>query len=568
MASSFLEPYGKIDDADQARLDARRKTRKRVLVIALSSLLLLTIILASVLGTRSNNSNHHDIQNDAAAMKSVAAVCGVTLYKDSCYQTLSSAAKSGHLHPEDLFKLSVQVAIGAVEKASDYFSKTSKNYDNATAAAVADCVELLDLAADHLNDTYSSSSSGPTNVADVVDDVRTWLSSAATYQDTCLDGLRETGVVDGDVAGMRNATELTSNSLAIVTWMGKVAGSLGRRRRLLGHGPEWVYGRAGYYRELLAEKGEDLKKNADAVVGNGGKYKTIEKALKAVPKKSKERFVIYVKKGVYKENVKVEKTMWNVVMVGDGMDATVVTGGLNVVDGTPTFGTATFAVFGKGFMARDMGFKNTAGPTKHQAVALMSNADQSIFYRCSFDAYQDTLYAHANRQFYRECNITGTVDFIFGNSAAVIQNSNILPRVPMPGQINTITAQGKTDPNQNTGIAIQNCRILPYKGDAKGVSAVKNYLGRPWKAYSTTAFVGSEIGGLIDPQGWLAWTGTTAPPTIYYAEYGNFGAGADTKKRVKWKGVKFMNKKEAERFSVKAFIQGDKWIPASGATYN
>ena len=120
-------------------------------------------------------------------------------------------------------------------------------------------------------------------------------------------------------------------------------------------------------------------------------------------------------------------------------------------------------MFGKGFIARDMGFRNTAGASKHQAVALMSNSDQSVFYRCRTDAFQDSLYAHANRQFYHECNVYGTVDFIFGNSAVVLQNCNILPKVvPMPGQQNTITAQGKIDPNQNNGISLHNCSIGPW----------------------------------------------------------------------------------------------------------
>ncbi|PWA34138.1 hypothetical protein CTI12_AA622040 [Artemisia annua] len=38
------------------------------------------------------------------------------------------------------------------------------------------------------------------------------------------------------------------------------------------------------------------------------------------------------------------------------------------------------------------------------------------------DAFQDSLYTHSNRRFYRECNIYGTVDFIFGNSTVVIQS--------------------------------------------------------------------------------------------------------------------------------------------------
>lgn len=224
---------------------------------------------------------------------------------------------------------------------------------------------------------------------------------------------------------------------------------------------------------------------------------------------------------------------------------------------------ADAAVFGKGFIARDMGFRNTAGAAKHQAVALMSTADQSVFYRCKIEAFQDSLYAHSNRQFYRECNIYGTVDFIFGNSAVVLQNCNIFPRRPMTGQQNTITAQGKFDPNQNTGISIHNCNISPFGN----LSDIHTFLGRPWKNYSTTVYLNNMMGSLIDPKGWMPWVGTSAPNTIFYAEYGNYGAGAVTKNRVTWKGLKFITSKQADKFTVKPFIQGNKWVKDAGVPY-
>lgn len=143
---------------------------------------------------------------------------------------------------------------------------------------------------------------------------------------------------------LNTSQELTSNSLAIVTWITNIIGQFKVRRLMSSEKealPEWVNPRD---RKLLATKVEDLRKVANVVVAKdgSGKYKTIKEALKRVPQKSKDRFVIYVKKGVYNENVRIEKTMWNVVMVGDGKDATVVSASLNVVDGTPTFQSATF----------------------------------------------------------------------------------------------------------------------------------------------------------------------------------------------------------------------------------
>ncbi|KAK0572426.1 hypothetical protein LWI29_031398 [Acer saccharum] len=102
-------------------------------------------------------------------------------------------------------------------------------------------------------------------------------------------------------------------------------------------------------------------------------------------------------------------------------------------------------VVGDGFFARDITFQNTAGPSKHHAVALLVGLDLSAFYRCDMLAYQDTLYVHALRQFYVNCYIAGTVDFIFGNVAAVFQNCNIHARRPNPGQRNMVTAQAQSE---------------------------------------------------------------------------------------------------------------------------
>lgn len=211
-----------------------------------------------------------------------------------------------------------------------------------------------------------------------------------------------------------------------------------------------------------------------------------------------------------------------------------------------------------------MTIRNTAGAIKHQAVALRVQSDRSIFLSCNLEGYQDTLYAQTHRQFYRGCIISGTVDFIFGDAAVVIQNSIIVVRKPLENQQNIVTAQGRIDRHESTGIVLHRCSIVADESLKPVVDKFKTYLGRPWKEYSKLVIMESEIGGLIDPEGYMPWEGDFGLKTLSYSEFGNYGPGSDVKSRVKWPGVKVINKDEAKSYTVATFIQGGDWIKKAG----
>ncbi|KAL8098787.1 hypothetical protein AgCh_031490 [Apium graveolens] len=566
--------YGKVDPVEEAVF--RKKTRKRVIILIVSVVLLVAIIIGAVIGTVVHNKNNKSPPSSSpSAPTSVAAlnaVCKETLYPESCYSSISALNLGNTADPEELFRISLRVVIDSMRSLSQTI--VTETVDPGAKKAFEVCQEVVDDALDRLNDTLNAmdvnEASGEKFLSvSKLNDLKTWLSATITDQETCLDALAEFNATASLGDAMDKPAQYASNSLSIVA---KILGVLAKfnvpvHRRLLGMGqsgghgfPEWVS--LGDRRVL-----QEVKPKPDVTVASDGTgdCKTIREAIGRIPKKSKKRFVIYVKEGTYVENNILDKSMYNVMMYGDGKDKTILSGSLNFVDGTPTFSTATFAVVGKGFIAKDMAFKNTAGPEKHQAVAMRSGSDFSVFYRCSFDAFQDTLYAHSHRQFYRDCDVTGTIDFIFGNAAVVLQNCNIMPRQPMSNQFVTITAQGKKDPNQNTGISIQKCTISAFDEVKAPV-----YLGRPWKDFSTTIIMQSSIGPFLHPLGWIEWVRNVEPPsTIVYAEYQNTGPGSTLDKRVKWSGYRVpFTAQQASKFTVETFLQGSSWLPATDVAFD
>ncbi|XP_061365528.1 probable pectinesterase/pectinesterase inhibitor 41 [Gastrolobium bilobum] len=523
---------------------------------------------------------------------SPGTVCKSTPDPSYCKSVLPH--QNGNVY--DYGRFSVKKSLSQARKFMNLVDKYLNGRSTLSATAVRalqDCRTLAELNFDFLSSSFQTVNKTTRFLPSLqADDIQTLLSAILTNQQTCLDGLKDTASAgslrNGLSVPLSDDNKLYSVSLALFTkgWVprNKNKGSAlhptkkqlgfrnGRLPLKMSTRTRAIY-ESVTSRKLLQTNLDDQVVVRDIVTvskDGSGNFTTINDAIAAAPNKSVSTdgyFMIYVTAGVYDENVSIDKKKTYLMMIGDGINKTIITGNRSVIDGWTTFSSATFAVVGQGFVGVNITFRNTAGAEKHQAVAVRNGADLSTFYSCSFEGYQDTLYAHSLRQFYSECDIYGTVDFIFGNAKVVLQNCNLYPRLPMSGQFNAITAQGRTDPNQDTGISIHHCTITAADDLAASNGSAATFLGRPWKEYSRTVYMQTTMDNVVDPAGWRAWDGDFALSTLYYAEFNNTGSGSSTASRVTWPGYHVINATDAANFTVSNFLLGDDWLPQTGVTY-
>ncbi|CAA3016162.1 probable pectinesterase pectinesterase inhibitor 58 [Olea europaea subsp. europaea] len=124
----------------------------------------------------------------------------------------------------------------------------------------------------------------------------------------------------------------------------------------------------------------------------------------------------------------------------------------------------------------------------------------------------------------------------------------------MDNQQNIVTAQGRKDMRQPTGLVLQNCTFTADPTYHPVRNTLKSYLGRPWNEYSRTIIMESYLDDLIQPQGWLPWNETFALETLFYAEFNNRGPGAPKAQRIKCPGVKELPSNRVVRFTAAEFI--------------
>ncbi|KAK1668657.1 hypothetical protein QYE76_056816 [Lolium multiflorum] len=496
-----------------------------------------------------------------AAPLPVLLACNATRFQPACVSTLSNAtagSSASDLLAATLYALRARIP-PALSTARSVLASSS---DVKISGAATNCLTLLSRSSHRLSlpPTLSSLHSASAALLHLYD---CW--SAYKY-------VNSTTTISDAMAYLNDTITVSSNYISMLAALQRYGDDTSR----------WAppqTERDGYWPPSAADEADvdvdalgvpkGLPANA-TVCGSGCDHSTVGEAVLWAPDGGGELFVVHVKAGVYRETVSVPWEKANLVLVGDGMGKTVITGDLSAdTPGISTFRTATVGVLADGFMARDMTIANTAGPDAHQAVAFRSTGDRTVLDTVELLGHQDTLYAHAMRQFYTRCRISGTVDFIFGKSAAVIHDSLILvlPRQlhPEMGEDDALTAHGRIDPAQPTGIVLRGCTIngsdeymamYRQKPDAHRV-----YLGRPWKEYSRTVFVGCTMAEIVQPQGWIPWSGDFALKTLYFGEYGSAGPGGGdrSRSRVAWSSQ--VPKEHVDVYSVANFIQGDQWIP-------
>ncbi|MCD8101285.1 MAG: pectinesterase family protein [Alistipes sp.] len=290
-----------------------------------------------------------------------------------------------------------------------------------------------------------------------------------------------------------------------------------------------------------------------------GDFTTIREAIDAMPDYGKgPQVTIFIRNGVYREKVDVGRSKHNLRFVGEDRDSVVIVYDDHATrpditgTGIGTSGSATVFVHGDKVTMENITFVNDAGPVG-QAVAVSVTGDKAVFRNCRFLGFQDTLYCRGpeGRQYFEECYIEGTIDFIFGFTTAVFNRCEIRSKSD-----SYITAAGTLEGKQ-WGFLFIDCRLTAEPG----VSAV--YLGRAWRPYARTAFIRCEMGDHIVPAGWDDWGKPEARENSFYAEWGNTGPGSDLSERVGW--MHKLTAEEAARFTVAEALAGsDGWNPVTG----
>lgn len=266
--------------------------------------------------------------------------------------------------------------------------------------------------------------------------------------------------------------------------------------------------------------------------GAGGAFLTVQSAVDAVVGQTEtDRANIFLSPATYVERLIIDKPF--VALIGQGAVPAAVNIKFNSTPFNHSFNAATLiSISATAFMARNLTFENSV-PDQNitQALALESDADQTVFDNVRVLGYQDTLYVDGRaRQYFRNSFVTGDTDFIFGNATAVFDRCRIEST-----DYGFITA-ADTDRITANGLVFLDCSLVRgtdrNPGD-DGTVAPNNsvFLGRPWfwsppDQMPSVTFIRTRMGTHITTAGWDPWNSLLDPslnrdPLTRVSEWGS-----------------------------------------------
>jgi pectinesterase len=284
-----------------------------------------------------------------------------------------------------------------------------------------------------------------------------------------------------------------------------------------------------------------------------GNYNSVLAAFNSIPLHNKKPVTIYIKNGMYREKLLLDSTKDFITIIGEDKFNTILvyddhTGKVSIKGDTINTRTSwTCKIMADNFTARNISFQNDAGFTAGQAVAVESDGDKAFFDNCRFIGNQDVLFTNSekSRQYYKNCYIEGTTDFIFGSATVWFERCHIQSKK------NSHVTAASTPKEKEFGYIFNDC-VLTGDSSLHGVS-----LGRPWRPFAQVVYMHCYIGEHIKPEGWSNWNNTDNYLTTRYSEYKNYGPSSDPSGRVKWS--RQLTDEEAKRFTLKNVMNG--WDP-------
>lgn len=241
--------------------------------------------------------------------------------------------------------------------------------------------------------------------------------------------------------------------------------------------------------------------------------KTIQSAFKAIPEKSAKRFYVFIKNGVYNERLTLPATKQNVTFIGESRDGVII----------QNSGNPAVEIYGKHIYFENLTFMATNNPDVTQYnIAIYAEGEQNIYKNVRFLGHQDTQRTGGDRHYMKDCEIHGTIDFIYGSGNVFydecyiyLEKRNKMMLESTTWDTACVIAAGSHNITEVWGHVFNHCTI-----DGDPTNDNRYSLGRPWHNCARAVYLNTVM--KIKPFA-FGWTSMGNPPTLY-AEYGSVDA--------------------------------------------